>query len=505
MSKSKTPSFILGLALKTTPSDERKLLRRFEAARQVYNACLGEAMKRLRLLRQSRAYGKACKMPKNKPMEKKARGEAFADARRAVGFGEYDLMGWATQFTYSWLRDHVASQEVKALVNRAFRATERYLYGTDRPCKKGRCTKKKKNCVACGRPRFKRYGEIDSVENITNLQGLRWRGEGNHVQWRDLRIPAIVDLDDPVQAHGLSCPVKYVRIVRKTIKGRNRFYAQLVLRGRPHQRTPVATGCVVGIDMGPSTIAAYDGTSAFLREFCAAAESRSAEKRRLQRHLDRQRRANNPGCYDEKGRAIKGKRPRNKSARMRRTEVRLKELDRQLAEHRKSLQGQMVNIILGMGNIVNAEKLSIKVWQRRWGKSVLRHAPGTFMRRLKQKCNDSGGGVREFLTHKTALSQTDHMTGKREKKPLSQRWHYFEDGSKVQRDLYSAFLAFCVDTETDTLDEALAKRLWACGAGSLLAAAFGDVQELAKGRNSVPTCFGLGQSQSESAVNLAQV
>jgi hypothetical protein len=51
------------------------------------------------------------------------------------------------------------------------------------------------------------------------------------------------------------------------------------------------------------------------------ARSRAQRKlRRLQRRADRQRRANNPGCYDEQGRAIKGSRPVNRSKRQRRTE-----------------------------------------------------------------------------------------------------------------------------------------------------------------------------------------
>lgn len=488
--------FILELPLKTTPRQEKVLLKRFNAARQIYNACLGEGLKRLRLLKQSRLYNKALKMPRASTKQRRQRSKAFRDAKLSVGFSKYQLMHWSTQFTYTWLRDHIASQEVKALVTRAFMALERYLYGTGRPCKRGACTRKIKNCAMCGKPRFKRRGEMDSVENITNSQGLRWRGDGHYIQWRDLRISAFVDADDPVHAHGLSRDVKFARIVKRKMKGRNRFFVQLVLVGRPLQRTPVAKGCVVGIDMGPSTIAAYDGSQAFLREFCAAVEDKSAEKRRLQRCLDRQRRTNNPDCYDKKGRAIKGRYPRNKSKRMLRTEAEIAEISRQLAEHRKTLQGQMVNMILSMGNVVQTEKLSIKAWQRQWGKSVLRHAPGTFMVKLRQKAAACGGEVREFSAYKTALSQTDHMTGKRKKKSLSQRWHYFEDGTKVQRDLYSAFLAFCVDTDTDTLDESLAKRLWDCGAGSLLEAAFREVRQLAKEGNSVPSCFGLSQSQS---------
>lgn len=501
-----TDTFTLELPLRVNPKQRMTILKRLEAARQVYNACLGEFLGAYDAFKKTSMWQEACQMPKGK-----ARSGAFMKLKRAFGLTKYQAYAYTKQFNRSWLAHHLQSQVNRKLAKRAFQAVERYMYGIDKPCRRvGRCTKKgkKRNCHLCGRPRFKgKRDPINSLEGTSNTQAIMWRG--GHVIWSSSRgprltLPAIVDPDDLVQQHGLTCRVKYVRVLRKVIKGRDLFYAQLVLEGVPLQRTLVATGCVVGLDLGPSSIAAFDGTHAILWEFCADVEDRSREIRRLQRHLDRQRRANNPDCYDEKGQAIKGKHPRNQSERMRRTEAQLAEMQRKLAEHRKTLQGQLVNVILGMGNVVQTEKLSYRAWQKRWGKSVLRHAPGTFMKILRRKAEATDGEVREFSTFTTALSQTDHKTGVRKKKSLSQRWHYFEDGTKIQRDLYSAFLAFCVNTDTDTLDEDLARRLWSCGVDSLLEAAFGDAAQLAKERGFAPACFGLGQSQSESASNLVQ-
>ncbi len=63
MGKSTTPSFILELALETKAHDEADLNARFEVARQLYNACLDEAKRRLFLLRQSKDFQKARKIP----------------------------------------------------------------------------------------------------------------------------------------------------------------------------------------------------------------------------------------------------------------------------------------------------------------------------------------------------------------------------------------------------------------------------------------------------------
>jgi transposase len=490
-------TFILELPLKTTPCQEKKLLVRFETARQVHNAVLGEGLKRLKLLRESKAFRRACKMPRGRngkdatvtqKAQYKARVEAFRQADAAVGIRKYDLMSWATQFTHSWIRDHLGSQEVKAVTARVWTSVNRYRFGTDRPCKNGRRCKKPKEtrrCDLCGKPRFKRYGQVRSVENITNLQGLRWRDKGNYVQWRDLEIPAVVDRDDPTHAHGLGCRVKYVRIILKVISGRNRFYAQLVLEGHPLQRHPTVDGAVVGLDIGPSTVAVVGEDDAFLVQFCAELEDIEHEIRILQRKLDRQRRANNPDCYDEKGRAIKDKRPRNKSKRMLKTEAKLAELQRRQAEYRKSLHGRLANRVLGMGNVVKTEKLSYRAFQRQYGRSVGKRAPGTFVEMLRRKTEGAGGRVEEFSTYRTRLSQICHGCGTIEKKPLSQRWHECECGIEAQRDLYSAFLARCV--ENDTLNADHAKESWS-GAGPLLQMAFRDAKS-ANGRHK-PSSFG---------------
>ena len=67
-----TSSFITEIPLKISPSIERTLphywdfqgsLARFEAGRQLYNACLSEALRRKDLMQQSKAYQATRKLP----------------------------------------------------------------------------------------------------------------------------------------------------------------------------------------------------------------------------------------------------------------------------------------------------------------------------------------------------------------------------------------------------------------------------------------------------------
>jgi len=482
MGRAKTDSFILELPLRVTPTQEQRLLARLEAARQVYNGCLGESLKRLALLRQSKAYQAAHKLPKG-PKQAKARTLAFREANGAVGFREYDLHAYAAQFNHAWTGEHLDIHVIQKLATRAFKAVQQHSFGRR------------------GRPRFKGKNQMDSLEGKSNASGIRWREPS--VEWLGLKLEAIIDVSDPVIAHGLAARVKYVRLVRRKIEGRNRFYVQLVCEGKPYQKAKNYVGQGdVGLDIGPSTIAAVGDEEAFLAQFCNELLPRQKEIRVLQRKIDRQRRANNPDNYNPDGTIKPGPKQWYKSGHQLRTEAALAELYRKQAAHRKSLHGQMVNRILRMGNVVKMEKLSYRAFQRLYGRSVGMRAPGMFVVHLKRKAGSADASAYEFPTYPTKLSQTCHGCGKVAKKPLSQRWHRCECGVIAQRDLYSAFLAKCV--EGDRLNADRARREWSEGVDDLLQAALNQIQEPASGSSSraLPSSFGLsgGQRQSGSPV-----
>jgi putative transposase len=480
MGRAKTDSFIVELPLRVPPVQEQRLLARLEAARQVYNACLGESLKRLDLLRQSKAYQTARQMPKGQrdAPAAKARAQAFRQANAAVGFHEYDLHAYAAQFNHCWIGEHLDINTIQKLATRAFQAVQQYAFGRR------------------GRPRFKGPHQMDSVEGKSNASGIRWRDD--HVEWLGLALDAIINPTDPVLAHGLACRVKYVRLVRRKLHGRSRFYAQLVCAGQPYQkpRNQVGTG-LVGLDLGPSTIAAVGERKAFLAQFCAELRPRQQEIRRWQRQLDRQRRANNPENYHPDGTIKPGPKRWRQSDRQRRTQAQLAESYRRQAAHRQSLHGQLVNRVLRLGDTIQLERLSYRAFQRRFGRSVGRRAPGRFVEHLKRKAASAGATVVEFPTRTTRLSQVCHQCGVVALKPLSQRWHRCDCGIVAQRDLYSAFLATCVEGER--LNAGRAATAWP-GVDWLLQAALSDLQP-ANGRP-LPSSFGLaaGRRQSWSPV-----
>jgi hypothetical protein len=70
----KTASFVAEFPLRTTQADERALAIRLEAARHIYNAALGEALRRLDLMRESKAWQAARKMPPGAPESAERKG-----------------------------------------------------------------------------------------------------------------------------------------------------------------------------------------------------------------------------------------------------------------------------------------------------------------------------------------------------------------------------------------------------------------------------------------------
>ena len=133
MARRTTPSFITEIEIDLADGQEKGLLTRLEAARQLYNACLGEALRRMRLMKQSKVYQAACKLPKTVKANKKGdrkpnpeRTKAFAEVRKTYSFGEYDLHAYAGQIKQSWIGDHLDINTVQKVATRAFKATMRY-------------------------------------------------------------------------------------------------------------------------------------------------------------------------------------------------------------------------------------------------------------------------------------------------------------------------------------------------------------------------------------------
>jgi hypothetical protein len=233
---------------------------------------------------------------------------------------------------------------------------------------------------------------------------------------------------------------------------------------------------------------------ASLSVFCEELSPDEQSIRRLQRKMDRQRRAANPNHYDEQGRIKKQGRKKlqwKSSKNYERTRRRKAEKERKLAAHRKSLHGRKAHAIVAVGNTILTEKISYKAWQKTYGKSVGLRAPGAFVALLRRIVARTSGTLVEIPPRQAKLSQFCHGCGRHVKKPVALRWHHCACGiGPFQRDLYAAFLAAYLDQ--DTLIPSCAQYVigWEASEARLRAAHERVIQRANEGQ-SLPRSFGI--------------
>ena len=238
-------------------------------------------------------------------------------------------------------------------------------------------------------------------------------------------------------------------------------YREYVLEGlAPIRMIPAPVSEVVGIDPGPSQIAYFHEHYADIVKVAPHVDLQEEEIRRLQRKIDRSRRANNPNNYEEDGRTKKGPLKWRISHRMKKLTAVLAEHHRCLAATRKHDHGELVNRLLQIGGTIKIEKNSYRSYQRNFGKSTTRSGMGMFVDHLKRKAASAGAKVVELDAYELKMSQYDPQTDAYRKKPLKERWHRWGNSDiLVQRDIMSAFLA-CYATENGH-DRSLLLRKWA--------------------------------------------
>lgn len=505
MARKTTPSFIHELKLKVSPEQMRILDTRLDVGRQIYNACLGEALGRLALVRDAKDYQRALSLPKQikgksgQLLLNKNRAALFKQVQSFYGFREYDIHEFVKKLCKNtWLSEHIDSSSAQKLGTRAYEVVRQYALNKR------------------GRPRFRSRNRFSSIEGKSNATGIRWRD--GQVKWQGLNISAHFDKKDKhgLEAHALACRTKYVRLVRRVIKEKSIWYAQLVQEGMPYIKTQNEFQIgVVGLDIGPSSIAVVGQTTAKLQAFCPELEDSSKRIKAIQKRMSRSARAMNVDNFEpdafilngngkpikKLGKVKKGSKKWCCSKRYLLQQRQLSELHRKMQAARKRAHGELANDIIRLGSTIKTEKLSYKAFQKLFGKSIGLRAPGMFLEKLRYKAANAGGEVIELNTRTTALSQTCQC-GHKHKKPLRERWHHCRKCCiQAQRDLYSAYLARFV--ENDRLDTHQALKAWS-GAGILLERAVSNLKKTATGKTCLAS-FGLGQRQSGSSAKEGSV
>ncbi|MDM8534927.1 transposase, partial [Clostridiaceae bacterium HSG29] len=283
----KTPTYILTVKLKTNAYEEAILNKRFEIGRKLYNAVLGLALKRYNSLSERKEYRKLKKTiietnkkikntkDKNKIKELKIeQNKLYKEIKtlyKEFNLTEYGLIKTMTPL-YKPFNKNIDNKTAQAIASRAWKAIDKLINGNSK------------------KVYFKKYNELNSLEGKWNKSGMKYDGQGN-VKWNKLKIPVIIKNTDTYAQKAIKDRVKYIRIIRKTIRGKNKYYVQIILEGIPpnKNRNKKETG-TVGIDIGTQTIAIVSDKQVKLLELAPEVNVIYKKEKILQRKLDRQRR-----------------------------------------------------------------------------------------------------------------------------------------------------------------------------------------------------------------------
>ena len=263
-------------------------------------------------------------------------------------------------------------------------------------------------------------------------------------------------------------------VVRKCIRGKNKYYLQLTINGEKPQKGRTLGKGNVGIDIGPSTIAASSLQGVHFDKLADKCDNIEHELYLIGRKMDRSRRANNPQNYNEDGTIKRGvrlvwKKDKDVKRYANLKQVR-KELYRKQAEIRKQQHLQMANAMLSQGDTFIVENNPIDAWVRRakettkaktgknrckkrYGKSVANHAPSMFVSILKNKVLSLGGQFHE-VDVRYAATQFDFTNGVKTKHEVRERSITLSNGHTHQRDMLSAFNLQHIKLETIGTDYA---------------------------------------------------
>jgi len=438
MPKPKKPRYILELDLNTELFHEHILEKRMEIGRKLFNACKSMLMKQIRLMRNNADY-KDCLLQEKSEL----RSEKLKEIRESFDVSktgaERLIKEMGTHFLSkkksrnSKQKVHLDSHTVQKIAEDVWQSCSDYLFG-----------KAKK-------VHFKKYGQFNSLESKTNKSGIRY--VGGMCLFNGLEIPVSIDKNDRYAHDALHDEIAFCRIVRKIVRGKAKYYLQLVLKGVPPIKKHATKTGDVGLDIGISTLASVSDSCVSIVEFCEKIKPLQREKRRLQRKLDRSRRATNPCNFHPNGVVKKGCRKWVRSNNYMKTLFKLKEMERKLAAKRKIEHNKTANVVLSMGDNVFCEKINFKGLQKSiFGKRIGFKAPSMFLTILNNKLAYQNKSIQYINTWTAKASQYDPHSDTYAKKRLSERFHTTGDGKIIQRDCFSAFLIKNIDASLQKID-----------------------------------------------------
>ena len=368
---------VITMPLVTEKWQEDILFKRFEVCRKIYNAMLGQMLKKYRMMTDLKEYKAASsvinaaykeangndrelKRIKSTPEYKEAT-ETQNRLRMEYGFTEFQF-GKASLRYSEYFRDIIPTKLAQMSIGKPlWAAFEMMLFNKGegkRPA-----------------PHFKKYDSFSSV--VTDgRSGIRIVDENDKTilkmdpakrYWvyvttkksKNLKMPIKVDKKNLYLLEMMDRDIHTVRIIRKKVRGNYRYLVQLTVSGVPaekldrdgNRKHSVGYDKEVGVYINTRsvTLATKEGTRVIDLRNPNKYEDRIAD---IQRYMDNSKRATNPGNYNPDGTAKKKTRW-NFSKGYQKARAEKANLERVMAEQRKIRANMIANEIIALGtNIV---------------------------------------------------------------------------------------------------------------------------------------------------------
>lgn len=439
-------NYILTLPLKTEKFQEDIICNTFEKYRKVYNSCLSELFKRYNHMTESKEYKSNCKY------KGRNRNKIFNEINKKYGLTEYSLHSFVKSMAKYY---NIHSAITQKIATRCFNAFSKYIYHQAK------------------RVNYIKYNELNSIEGKQNSTGISFKD--GVIKFNKLSIPVIIKNNDTYAQNAIQDKIKYCRLLRKEIKGKTKFYVQLILEGVPPTKVTnqgeikgqIGSGDV-GIDIGTQTIAISSVYDVKLLELAPNVNNIDRKLKLIQRKMDRSKRATNPNKFNDNGTIKQGNKDKwifsnhyDKLKSLR------KELYRKQSEIRKQDHYVLINELLNLGNKFYVETMNYKGLQakvknttvnektgkinkkKRFGKSLANKAPSMFLTMLDNKLKWNNEMLYKIDTTRCKASQYNHFTDEYTRKELKDRWNNDID---IQRDCYSAFLIMNVNEDLKSIN-----------------------------------------------------
>ena len=466
--RASTPSFVVSVKVHLPEQMENHLEKSFNIANSAYNEVLSLGIRRFRAMCNNLRYQELMnarrsttesikRLPKSKGLawQLKLYNKALSNLRLDYDLSEFSLSKHLTNRRRepNSPYKHLSSSELQVIVKEAYQTLKKVIFYKVKP----------------HRVKFRsKFALNASFRNKTTGDGTRIiPSEKTGVAYtlffhkKKTFVEISTKAFNEYQQRSLirAEKIKYVQIVRKTVRGKRIYYLQIVCQGYPLAKTKKGNG-IVGIDPGVSTVTYASKENVELVDLVPEnITSREKLIKSLDRRIERSRMVNNPDCYHSNGTIKRGARFKRPTNRAKRLILRRQKAYRSLTEERRKLQGELVNRIVSMASIIRMEELNAQGLQKRskdirvnpktnrpyskkrFGKTILRAAPSYFREALKTRAYGLGIEFEIINPQKVKPSQYNHLTQSFEKKTLSTRmFDLSSEWTGVQRDLYSAFL-----------------------------------------------------------------